>query len=226
MSHVTRYEAVRERFLKDAGSHRLEILNDSGVCRTLLFKRPGTGIYHFYITTWPGHLAISGDVGSLTFSRMDDMFQFFRSGHDELSINASYWHEKLVSIDRQSPPKAFSYDLFKRAVVEDYRSWRRHDRDAAKMTADQHREMRDELRTMLHDSDLNEQEAYRRMYEFDFTYYEPSDRYRHVTPFSDITERTLTEYTDNFLWQCFAVAWAVKQYDAHVIAAAPEVPRG
>lgn len=46
--------------------------------RHLRFAIPGTGFYSFDIVTWPGHLAISGDLESFTFTRLPDMFDFFR----------------------------------------------------------------------------------------------------------------------------------------------------
>lgn len=93
-------ENIKERFLKDVANHKMEILKDDGLYRHVRFKRPNTGVFHFDLITWPGHLAISGDMGDYTFSRLVDMFNFFGTPNGELGINCGYWCEKIKSISR------------------------------------------------------------------------------------------------------------------------------
>ena len=54
----------RERFAKDTATHAMTILRDDGLYRHLRFKRPNTSSYYFDIITWPGYLAITGDMGA------------------------------------------------------------------------------------------------------------------------------------------------------------------
>lgn len=84
-----------EAFLKDVESHRMTVLSDSGVNRSLKFENPNCSNLHFFITTWPGHLCISGDMGTFVFARIHDMFLFFDG--KEPQANMDYWSEKLIA---------------------------------------------------------------------------------------------------------------------------------
>lgn len=77
-------------FNTHTAEHVMTVLRDDGLYRHLRFGKPGTGMYQFDLVTWPGYLAITGDIGTYTFSRLPDMFDFF-TGY----INHGYWAEKL-----------------------------------------------------------------------------------------------------------------------------------
>lgn len=84
-----------EVFLKDVSDHKMEIALDSGTYRHLKFKQSNNSWnMHYSLVTWPGYLCICGDMGTWTFARLPDMFDFFRSPR-EMAINPSYWAEKL-----------------------------------------------------------------------------------------------------------------------------------
>jgi hypothetical protein len=83
---------VDETFDKDVSLHEMTIEQDSGVYRCISFKNPSSINYHFRLTTWPGHLAISGDMGDFMFCRLQDMFEFFRG-----PLSVGYWKEKCVA---------------------------------------------------------------------------------------------------------------------------------
>lgn len=84
-------DEATERFPIDTADHVMRVLRDDGLYRHLRFQKPGTMINHFDIITWPGYLAIVGDMGDYVFRRLEDMFEFFRGER----INPSYWQEKL-----------------------------------------------------------------------------------------------------------------------------------
>lgn len=71
------YDDVRARVVADLETHEMHVLHDDGLYRHIRFKRPGTLMYHFDLITWPGVLAVNGDMGSYMFSRVTDMFTFF-----------------------------------------------------------------------------------------------------------------------------------------------------
>lgn len=105
-----------ERFRRDTANHVMTVLQDKGLYRHLRFRAPGGSCYWYEIVTWPGALTIRGDIGeSYTFSRLSDMFQFFRS--DKGRINAHYWAEKLADSGRSV--KEYSEDELK-AHLEPY----------------------------------------------------------------------------------------------------------
>lgn len=89
---------VKKVFLGHVENHTMAIELDNGVFRSIKFSRDGSSVFYFRITTWPGHLCISGDMGTYVFARLSDMFTFFRG--DTLEINIGYWTEKLQSISR------------------------------------------------------------------------------------------------------------------------------
>ena len=56
------YESSDEQFLKDASRHELIIHQEQGLYRHLAFARPDNSAYYFYLPTWPGYLAITGEM--------------------------------------------------------------------------------------------------------------------------------------------------------------------
>ena len=88
---------VHKDFVKHTEKHELKIIKDDGVYRHMRFGDPDTIIYSMHVTTWPGHLAVTGDMGTYLFSRIEDMFKFFR--HDR--PNPQYWAEKCQASDER-----------------------------------------------------------------------------------------------------------------------------
>lgn len=188
---------VAERFKKAVIEHEMIVVRDDGLHRHLTFKRPKSGVYHFHITTWPGYLAISGDVGCYVFSRLPDMFRFFRGD----GINPSYWGEKLQSIERNGGYRAFSEDFFHGAIKSDFEQWS-FDDDEQKAKAWE----------ALQDSDLSEDstpeslgDAVRTAMDYEC----PVTGNR----FGDFWDHCLEDYTFSFLWCCHAIRWAVGEVD-------------
>lgn len=106
---------VGKLFDVDHRGAQMEILQDDGVHRHVRFARPKTSIGYFNLVTWPGHLSISGDVESFTFTREHDMFDFF--GGRRSRINPHYWAEKCVA----GRDQLTSYDQeYARQQVIDY----------------------------------------------------------------------------------------------------------
>ncbi len=79
-----RSQCDEARFLKDVANHEMQIIRDDGVQRHLRFKKPGTMCYHFDLITWGGHLCYTGDMGTYVFTRVHDMFDFFRMGDQQV----------------------------------------------------------------------------------------------------------------------------------------------
>lgn len=89
-------DRAREQFEASVTEHEMTVLLDTldegKPYRHVRFSKPGTSIWSFSLVTWPGRLAISGDLQDHTFSRLHDMFAFFRGSRQ---VNVSYWAEKL-----------------------------------------------------------------------------------------------------------------------------------
>lgn len=115
---------VAEAFKADIANHKMTILRDDGLYRHLRFirwvttkdgKQSSTSAYWFDLVTWPGALAINGDMGSYMFSRTEDMFGFFRPQLGD-NPNPGYWAEKIRA---GGDVRQYSEDRFKRLVVSD-----------------------------------------------------------------------------------------------------------
>jgi len=112
MDHIY-YPEQYKAFRANTEKHEMRVLHEDGLYRHLRFAEPGTGIWHFDLITWPGSLAIRGDIGEgFIFTRIDDMLDFFDTGRrGPGEINATYWAEKL---DRGSRSvKEFSDKAFR-----------------------------------------------------------------------------------------------------------------
>ncbi|MCG5512812.1 hypothetical protein [Ectothiorhodospira shaposhnikovii] len=199
-----------EQFLSDVKDHEITVFQNDGPYRTVRFAIRDKSQYHFYLTTWPGHLVISGDMGTYAFRRLTDMFQFFRGKPGK--INPGYWHEKLISQDVRTPAESFSREQFKAAVVKEWRKyWRNSFRDRwANLDTffdDRRDDWREIRRSILENEDLESADlAFRETQEFDSL----ANLYLHGYD--------LNEYTYHFIWCLHAIVWGIGQYDAHMAA--------
>ena len=213
MSRASNRAEVHERFKKDTAEHQMTVLRDDGLYRHLRFRKPGTGIYGFDIVTWPGYLAISGDMGASMFTRLEDMIQFFRQDPDgELSINPGYWHEKCVANDGDA--KEFSRDLLTAYVKDSFDNFVKESKDEDGVDPEWAADLWSEITSDIvgqADETPTVQTAIEAMQEF-----EPEDELYKEFRFHDAWEasRSLEDYTFHFLWRLYAIAHAVRAYDA------------
>jgi len=103
-----------KKYLSDR-DYKMEVIKDNGVHRHLSFKHNDKHDGSFQITTWPGHLCMSGDMGCFVFSRIQDMTGFFSGG----GISPSYWSEKcLAGASHNGGLKNFDFDTFSKGITE------------------------------------------------------------------------------------------------------------
>lgn len=197
----------RERFLQDVAGHQLTFLQDSGVNRHLMLKKPGSSAYWFEVLTWPGSLCIGGDMGTYVFARERDMFRFFRT--ESNAINRPYWSEKLTSCRREGV-KEHSPERFIRNVVDYVRqSMAREDKAGQ---TELFREVREQVLRCAE----NEHDACDAAHRFEHKM--PNGR---VFEFHDFWEYDHTEFTHHFTWCCYAIVWAIQKYDEATASKAP-----
>lgn len=204
---------TEESFLKDVANHQMTVKLDSGVYRHLRFAATGkmAGFSWFEIVTWPEYLAYSGDMGCFVFTRLTDMFEFFGcrpSDSKELYINQGYWAEKLDAVDRDGrTPGAeeFSPERFRSEVEEHFEEWAKEEG----LTEDQRKEFLEELECeVLSLADDGEDDARRALSNF-------SHKIDGIKlEFFDTWEWRFTEYTYRYTWCCYALAWAIRKYEA------------
>ncbi|GLQ09283.1 hypothetical protein GCM10007913_12150 [Devosia yakushimensis] len=192
-------EPSEEEFLKHVERHQLTVALDNGLYRHLTLKEPKSSNRHFHITTWPGYLTISGDMGCYVFARTPDMFGFFRDDN-HCRINPSYWGEKLQAIGRSESYREFSKAAYRSALVRDFRDY------YPQGTPDRMRIWKDVRWTLLDDfSPSTAEEAIRAV----DSYRDPNRE----SKFREFWDHRLTDYTYHYIWCCRAIVWAIKQYD-------------
>jgi hypothetical protein len=198
MSHRhAKYAA--ERFVADTKLHAMEIKHEHGIYRHLKCTKGGSSVYRFDIVTWPGYLAVSGDMGEYVFTRLPDMFDFFRSPKGE--INIPYWAEKCEAADTDGRGvKQYEAETAREMVERRIRE--RYDNDGRP---------RKQLKDALE------------MVRAEVTYHEGAVRFHDslrnlelpgkVDSYSLFDEYSVEEYTFHFIWVLHAIVWAINKYD-------------
>jgi hypothetical protein len=208
-----------EHFLKDVQHHQMTIPLNEGVYRHVRFKQPGTSNMWFDLVTWPGFLTISGDMGTWTFSRVPDMFTFFRD--DKLRINPSYWAEKLEhgNFTGREGGKIWDQDTFQAHLIDQLE---RHFEDEPKKLTELKAAVEEEI-FRLHDGDgphAMRHAAYEFTYEFeadrDTRSYTEKIRFpREVKKFQfegmDLPDGMVYSY--HFVWCLYAIVWGIQKWD-------------
>lgn len=176
--------------LKD---HEMTVELDDGVHRSIAFNRMVDGkpsmTYSFRLNTWPGHLAFSGDMGTFVFSRLRDMFEFFRE--DELKVNHGYWHEKLEAEDVRGNRGCGSTEYIPEMVPEYIDDCV----EGGYITKEQAEELKNDGN--WHDGEHN---TYQQLYDFGRGLMDDPPNFR--------------GYTWRFTWCLYAIVWGIQQYDA------------
>lgn len=186
-------QPTEQDFLKDVASHQMRVAFDNGVYRHLRFSKPDSGDMSFHLITYPSHLVYSGDMGCYVFSRLPDMFQFFREKNDgALKINPSYWCEKLEATSTTGGHKEYDQDKFERKV--------RQYMDDIEADSELRSEIESEV-LQLHDSEFF---AYKALHDFE---------YKDRAIFENAFEWNFEEYTFHFVWCCYAIVWGIRLYD-------------
>ena len=205
-------------FLKDVAKHKMTVLHESEMYRHLRFSS-GSFNMQFDLVTWPGMLTICGDMGTWVFSRLPDMFDFFRSS--KLEINPYYWSEKLQhgNFSGRTGGKVWDADSFKEkllAMLKDNYGFK------GKKLKEITQAVKDEI--FIHEDEgpyAMPQSAYNFKYVFESdrdqrSYTEKLLNYKRENAFefgsTDIPDGMVYSY--HFLWCCYAIVWGIQQWDA------------
>lgn len=188
------YECTEERFLKDVKDHKMTIISDAGTNRHIRFRDPGTTDMMFDLITWPGHLCYTGDMGSYLFSRVEDMFKFFRppKDHKGLYTNTGYWSEKCLAAGTNDGISEYNAENAKQTIKDML-----VDHEAPKVTID-------EIEHILGEADEGEPEI--RLAIDDMQFDEDGI-------FNDFWETNLHIRPYRYVWCCYALAWGISVYD-------------
>lgn len=210
---------IAARFAIETADHAMTVLRDDGLYRHLRFRRQVwrpplvkplvSSMYWFDLITVPGTLIFQGDGTSFVFSRIDDMFEFFRGPVGR--INPTYWAEKVTSGRDQL--MRYDREIFEASVKEAFVEAVR-DRVAP---AGLGKAVREEI---LNSEEIDwEHGGYNALREFAF-YKHDADRYDHTKrpdfEFDlDGCEWNFQDYDWWFLWALHGIVWGIAQYDQH-----------
>lgn len=193
---------VYREFLSHVGNHVVSVLHDDGLYRHVRFADPDTLMYSFDLVTWPGHLSITGDIGTgLVFQRHDDMFAFFDSGQADGQINAGYWAEKL---SRCAPLMLeYSPEKFLKVADEMFEEF------TSSLSPAEKTEARASFVDEVVDFSETEVDAMLYLAEFGFGG-------RLLNP--QVEREDFTDYTEGFILQLHAILWGIKKFNALPVA--------
>ncbi|ATF84597.1 hypothetical protein [Burkholderia gladioli] len=201
---------TQQQFERDVSEHAMTIHRDDGVDRHVAFKKPGTSCYWFEILTWAGALCIRGDCGTYVFSRLNDMFEFFRGeckDSEKLYINSGYWCEKLQSVDCDGygagKAREFSQENFAACVKAQFNSHLEDRSISPERRAALWAEIQSSILDRSYDGETRAFDALTEFHDKEFP-----------RLFQDCWEWNCKEYTHGFIWNLYAIAWAIRQYDA------------
>ena len=195
-----------EQFLDDVKHHEMRILLDQGIYRHLHFGKPGCGNLSFSLVTWPGFLAMSGDMGEFIFERTDDMLRFFKRYPDgeaphvdakKVYVNEYYWGQKMRA--GSSPRKEWDRDEFISKLVQEFR-------EKYPTGTPGRWETWEVIRERLEYSDLDNEFQGQ---EFASSIQDPTD---HTTVFEDFWDWDCTIPNSHYLWALHAISWGTERY--------------
>ncbi len=152
----------------------------------------------------PVNLAIRGDCGTYMFSRVDDMFEFFRGGR----INPGYWAEKTPGGVRSC--RSYSREVFQQHAAE---SLADAEQDWPGITAAWKEKVEGDWPEYDVEYEHPAHEALR-----DFHYPLTASHNERRFEFSDSWEWDLTDFNWEYLWCCHAIQWGIGQHDARPAA--------
>ena len=189
---------IKDQFKKHIKNHKMSILKDDGEYRHIIMSDKSP-YYHYEIITWPNYLCFCGDMGTFVFSRLPDMFNFFRQENKEPEINPGYWKEKLQAQDMSGGAEEYSSELFTKIIKE---------------IVDQY----------IYDNELSEEEGKELLDEVEsevLWYSEEEGKAREVAgefdykglKFDDLWERDFRDYTYRYIWCLYAIVHTISLYD-------------
>ncbi|WP_314439428.1 hypothetical protein [Massilia timonae] len=224
-----------ERFLRDIAGHQMMVVRDDGIYRHVRFKKPDTICLHFDLITWPGYLCYTGDMGTYVFTRLRDMFDFFRrsKSKDLFAVDHHYWAEKVEAggrAGRGNGVTQFSKAKFDAAVrqrVEDFvegEAGEATDLGETELFTCALGDLRAAVERDVIGADDNDIRCFDAANEFVFGA-EDSESWgayfgaETTFEFTDFWEVNHDEFTHRFQWCCYALAWGIRQYDESKAAA-------
>lgn len=187
---------MEKRFALDTKLHIMEVRKCDGMYRHLYFRNPDYFPQWFEIVTFPTMLVFHGDVGTYCFSCRTDMFDFFRNR----TPDPKFFADKLCTPDGNV--LMFSWKDVTEHIEKEFKEF--CDLNGVDWTSEDLKEYQEELKDNILDNCM-EETAYQSM---NFQKLESGFIF-------DPCEIDPRIYTEEFLWACCAIPWAVAKFDEH-----------
>lgn len=203
---------VFQHFEREVSEHQLTIIKDDGEYRHIRLSTPNNSCYYFDLVSWPGYLCMTGDMGTWTFSRIRDMFSFFRGEHG--SINPAYWSERLeagTGCPRGAIARTWDEQLFCRTLDERLEAWKESNKPEDYEDEDAYSVKLESVMDTI--TDLKNASGYE--YEANAAYANAVDEEGILC---DLWEDDFKSWSHHFLWACYAIVWGIQKYDTQKLA--------
>lgn len=196
-------DQVGERFANDVSRHELTVLRNDGMYRHLRLARPDSNVFSFDLVTWPGHLVITGDMGTYVFVRDSDMFAFFRSASGR--PNETYWAEKMAAGDTTGPLRRFDADLVAGHLRSTLADWLEEYEEGDPARAELTEAVEDliSIQVLSHKGDDIGESLAQALSDFNIRGYR----------FDDWWSWTMKSLDYRAMWCLWAIPWAISRYD-------------
>lgn len=195
-----------ESFARNTATHKVTVLRSDGLYRHIHCRSAqGGSAYSWSVVTWPGHLAVTGDMGEWLFARLADMFEFFR--RPDGKFDAQYWAEKCRAADKSTGLTTFDADYFRSVVDDHHRAWLESNQDNDRKWRPSGRyvtaaeDMNDIVANLKSTADDGEYVALTALRDCEEIHFDVGD-YNFRTP------------SFRFLWICHAIIWTIARVDA------------
>lgn len=197
---------TEQSFLKDVEKHEMQIIRNNDLYRHIRFSQPQSNIQQFDLITWPGYLCYTGDMGCYVFTRVEDMFQFFRRDprYEGLPISPDYWGQKVAGLDHDGV-KQYSVEKFKQMVEENLKEYMAENKLTVEQINAVNNAVEDDLLSLEDSGMYGHVKAHEAIRDFECE----------GLNFENAWEWDLTDYTTRFIWCCYAIVWGIKQYDEY-----------
>lgn len=224
-------EPTEEQFLKDVSDHKMEVALNQGTYRHVRFRSTKHGYNQWFdLVTWPGVLTISGDMGTWTFSRLPDMFEFFRGQ----KINPHYWAEKLQhgNYSGRQGGKVWDEDYFKERLLAKLK-------EVYEFKGKKLKEITEAIEDeVFRHNEGNKYAMLTAAYEFTYVFEadqpkKPTSMREQIAQIGKPSPKQFQfdgmdlpdgmVYSFHFIWCIYAIVWGIQQYDAST-AAPSEIP--
>lgn len=220
-------------FWEEAKDHKLTVLRESGLYRHLHVGTPGSGHWSWDIMSWPGYLAITGDIADgFSFTRVEDMFNFFEikaSSWDYYSdgapsIDFRYWAEKLCG-GRSRDMKVFSDTTFleslKCQLEDDSDIGLEHEQDLREQAKEIGGQSQDVVDLLVQAQGIKNRRT-EILASAKRSCHDQASAYRwielHHADVPDPSEIDMLDWDIHFLFACYAIALSMKLYREHQAA--------